>query len=64
MPTYHNFKYFDDSSSGTSMSYPDKQADTITRDEWVSRLEGVHVQRSDMNNLIMNYLVTGQQLTK
>ncbi|KAG8311440.1 Glucose-induced degradation complex subunit, variant 2 [Homalodisca vitripennis] len=41
----------------TSMSYSDKQ-ESITRDDWISKLEGVHVQRSDMNKLIMNYLVT------
>ncbi|KAG8311439.1 glucose-induced degradation protein 8-B homolog [Homalodisca vitripennis] len=39
------------------MSYSDKQ-ESITRDDWISKLEGVHVQRSDMNKLIMNYLVT------
>jgi len=39
------------------MSYPDKP-ENISREEWMKRLEGVRVQRSDMNKLIMNYLVT------
>jgi len=39
------------------MSYPDKQEE-ITLDEWRERLENVHIQRVDMNRLIMNYLVT------
>lgn len=40
------------------MSFTEKH-ETITKDEWISRLEGLHVQRGDMNKLIMNYLVTG-----
>ncbi|CAN8003905.1 unnamed protein product [Ixodes hexagonus] len=34
------------------------QADEPSREEWLQRLEGVHIQRADMNRLIMNYLVT------
>lgn len=34
------------------------QADEPNREEWLQRLEGVHIQRADMNRLIMNYLVT------
>lgn len=40
------------------MSYPEKQEE-ITLEEWRQRLENVHIQRADMNRLIMNYLVTG-----
>uniref|UniRef100_A0A1B6DIW7 CTLH domain-containing protein n=2 Tax=Clastoptera arizonana TaxID=38151 RepID=A0A1B6DIW7_9HEMI len=39
------------------MSFTEKH-ETITRVEWISKLEGLHVQRGDMNKLIMNYLVT------
>lgn len=42
-----------------TMSFPEKQ-DGISKDEWVAKLEeGSHMQRVSMNNLIMNYLVTG-----
>lgn len=42
------------------MSFNDKQDHPISKEEWMIRLEeGSHVQRSQMNNLIMNYLVTG-----
>lgn len=40
------------------MSFPDKQ-ESILHEEWMKKLEGVYMQRSDMNKLIMNYLVTG-----
>lgn len=39
------------------MSYADKN-EAVTKEEWLTRLEGMHVQRGEMNNLIMNYLVT------
>ncbi|XP_071444437.1 glucose-induced degradation protein 8 homolog [Hetaerina americana] len=39
------------------MSYTEKH-ESITKDDWMSRLEGLHIQRADMNKLIMNYLVT------
>ncbi|XP_046993577.1 glucose-induced degradation protein 8 homolog [Schistocerca americana] len=39
------------------MSYTEKH-ENISKDDWMEHLEGVHVQRSDMNKLIMNYLVT------
>ncbi|KPP57426.1 glucose-induced degradation protein 8-like [Scleropages formosus] len=39
------------------MSYAEKPED-ITRDEWMEKLNNVHIQRADMNRLIMNYLVT------
>lgn len=40
------------------MSYTEKP-DEITKDEWMEKLNNLHVQRADMNRLIMNYLVTG-----
>lgn len=40
------------------MSYSEKP-DDITREEWMDKLNNVHIQRADMNRLIMNYLVTG-----
>uniref|UniRef100_A0A3Q3Q5D3 CTLH domain-containing protein n=1 Tax=Monopterus albus TaxID=43700 RepID=A0A3Q3Q5D3_MONAL len=39
------------------MSYAEK-AEDITREEWMDKLNNVHIQRTDMNRLIMNYLVT------
>lgn len=43
-----------------TMSYPEKQVN-ITKDEWVAKLEeNSYTQRISMNNLIMNYLVTGK----
>lgn len=44
------------------MSYAEKPED-ITREEWMDKLNNVHIQRADMNRLIMNYLVTGEQPT-
>lgn len=43
------------------MSYAEKTED-ITREEWMEKLNNVHIQRADMNRLIMNYLVTGTEL--
>lgn len=40
------------------MSYAEKP-DDITKEEWMEKLNNVHIQRADMNRLIMNYLVTG-----
>lgn len=45
------------------MSYAEKPED-ITREEWMEKLNNVHIQRADMNRLIMNYLVTGMQSTE
>lgn len=45
------------------MSYAEKPED-ITREEWMEKLNNVHIQRADMNRLIMNYLVTGMQSGK
>lgn len=41
------------------MSFAEKPED-ITREEWMEKLNNVHIQRADMNRLIMNYLVTGK----
>lgn len=42
------------------MSFAEKP-DGTSKDEWVAKLEeGSHIQRVSMNNLIMNYLVTGK----
>jgi hypothetical protein len=43
-----------------NMSYTEKH-ENISKDDWMNRLEGLHIQRADMNKLIMNYLVTGKQ---
>uniref|UniRef100_T1J9E3 CTLH domain-containing protein n=1 Tax=Strigamia maritima TaxID=126957 RepID=T1J9E3_STRMM len=43
--------------SAYGMSFGEKQED-LSKEEWMERLEGMHVQRADMNRLIMNYLVT------
>lgn len=43
------------------MSYAEKPED-VTREEWMDKLNNVHIQRADMNRLIMNYLVTGDVL--
>jgi len=43
------------------MSYAEKPED-VTREEWIDKLNNVHIQRADMNRLIMNYLVTGEVL--
>lgn len=42
------------SRSGTS----DRQDYELTKEEWLEKLENLHIQRADMNRLIMNYLVT------
>ncbi|KAG9474535.1 hypothetical protein GDO78_004696 [Eleutherodactylus coqui] len=39
------------------MSYSEKPEE-ITKDEWMEKLNNLHIQRADMNRLIMNYLVT------
>nr|CAD7579206.1 unnamed protein product [Timema californicum] len=44
-------------SSDPAMSYTEKH-ENISRADWMGRLEGLHIQRADMNKLIMNYLVT------
>jgi len=43
------------------MSYSEKPED-ITKEEWLDKLNNVHIQRADMNRLIMNYLVTGMSV--
>nr|CAD7430525.1 unnamed protein product [Timema monikensis] len=44
-------------SSDPAMSYTEKH-ENISRADWMGRLDGLHIQRADMNKLIMNYLVT------
>jgi len=39
-------------------TFNDKPPESFTKEEWLRRLESIHVKRSDMNKLIMNYLVT------
>lgn len=41
------------------MSFHEK-SDSISKQEWQSRLENFQFRQSDMNKLIMNYLVTGK----
>lgn len=47
--------------STSVMSYSEKPED-ITKEEWMDKLNNVHIQRADMNRLIMNYLVTGMSV--
>ncbi|XP_051525104.1 glucose-induced degradation protein 8-A homolog isoform X2 [Myxocyprinus asiaticus] len=42
--------------SAFMMSYSEKP--DVTKEEWMDKLNNVHIQRADMNRLIMNYLVT------
>lgn len=42
------------------MSYSDKQ-EVTSKDEWLKLLEENDLGRSNMNKLIMNYLVTGEK---
>lgn len=42
-----------------AMSYTERHEE-IKKSDWMNRLEGVRVQRGDMNKIIMNYLVTGR----
>ena len=41
------------------MACSDKSYEVISKNDWLRKLENVHIQRTDMNKLIMNYLVTG-----
>ncbi|XP_071100063.1 glucose-induced degradation protein 8 homolog isoform X1 [Haliotis cracherodii] len=36
----------------------DKGSEEITKEEWLEKLQDIHITRADMNKLIMNYLVT------
>ncbi len=42
-------------------TFTDKPSE-ITKQEWLEKLENVHLQRTDMNRLVMNYLVTGKYI--
>ncbi|XP_054714423.1 glucose-induced degradation protein 8 homolog isoform X1 [Uloborus diversus] len=35
-----------------------EQVDVVSRYDWLDKLKSLHMQRADMNRLIMNYLVT------
>lgn len=35
-----------------------EKPEEISQEEWMERLHGIHVRRADMNQLVMNYLVT------
>lgn len=39
-------------------SFLEKMA--TTREAWLAKLDGININRVDMNKLIMNYLVTGK----
>lgn len=41
-----------------SKTRSNEKSDELTQEEWLERLESVHIQRADLNRLIMNYLVT------
>lgn len=53
------FFFFFNTFQDPMMSYAEKPED-ITKEEWMDKLNNVHIQRADMNRLIMNYLVTGE----
>mgnify|MGYP005985603575 FL=1 len=42
------------------MSYTEKH-DVVSKDEWMALIEENEIGRSQMNKLIMNYLVTGMR---
>lgn len=56
----HFYVFFSPNVEHFMMSYAEKPED-ITREEWMEKLNNVHIQRADMNRLIMNYLVTGRR---
>lgn len=41
------------------MACNDKNYEVISKNDWLQRMENVQIRRTDMNKLIMNYLVTG-----
>jgi len=44
------------------MSFSEKGQESISKEEWMSKLEeSSYIQKMSMNNLIMNYLVTGNK---
>jgi hypothetical protein len=40
-------------------AFTDKPSE-IGKQEWLEKLENVHLPRTNMNRLVMNYLVTGK----
>ena len=50
-------------STGTSAASSSSSVDYHTdRNEWMNRIETSHIDRSLMNRLVMNYLVTGNKI--
>lgn len=47
-------------SHHSSINNNEKTTEAITREEWQSRLENFEFKQTDMNKLIMDYLVTGE----
>lgn len=47
-------------SQYTSSSPNNDKSELVSKEEWQSRLEHFEIKRTDMNKLIMNYLVTGE----
>ena len=41
-------------------AFTDKPSLEIGKQEWLEKLENVHLPRTNMNRLVMNYLVTGK----
>lgn len=42
------------------MSFTEKNGECISKEQWLDRLSQFYVKKSDVNRLIMNYLITGQ----
>lgn len=47
-------------SHHSSANNNEKTTEPITREEWQTRLESFEFKQTDMNKLIMDYLVTGE----
>jgi len=44
------------------MNFSEKGLDSLLKEEWISKLEeNTYIQKMSMNNMIMNYLVTGNE---
>ncbi len=48
-------------SIGAKTNFGEKMED-ISQSDWMERLHSLHTTRADMNQLIMNYLVTGVEV--
>lgn len=40
------------------MSFTEKNGECISKEQWLDRLSQFYVKQSDVNRLIMNYLIT------